>query len=238
MAFPTTGILDNFNRANEGPPPSTNWTNILNGLKVVSNQCKGNVGSADNISRWNATQFGPDAEAYATVIETADGTGAREIDIYVRADADRNPSYFLSIDPYNETLSLWRKNAAGSAFQIGISRSRNIVNGETYGLEIVGTTLSVYVKPSGGSWTFLFSETDTNITAAGYVGLNVYGTNMIVDDFGGGTVVASRRGQVSWSELEVPFAPRRGRVSWAEIEVPTPGGVPVSAYILLKRRRS
>ena len=37
--FPTTGIKDNFNRANVGPPPSSNWTCPYNGIKVLSNQC-------------------------------------------------------------------------------------------------------------------------------------------------------------------------------------------------------
>ena len=29
MAFPTTSILDNFNRDDEGPPPSADWDNIV-----------------------------------------------------------------------------------------------------------------------------------------------------------------------------------------------------------------
>ena len=43
MAFPTTGLLDDFNRADEGPPPSASWSISYGGphgeLKVSSNQC-------------------------------------------------------------------------------------------------------------------------------------------------------------------------------------------------------
>ena len=36
MAFGDTGIIDDFNRGNENP--ITDWTNILNGGEIVSNQ--------------------------------------------------------------------------------------------------------------------------------------------------------------------------------------------------------
>ena len=51
MAFPTTGILDDFNRGNEGPPPSANWTTLVQGHKVVSNACTSNsTASTQHIS--------------------------------------------------------------------------------------------------------------------------------------------------------------------------------------------
>jgi hypothetical protein len=34
-------------------------------------------------------------------------------------------------------------------------------------------------------------------------------------------VVANRRGQVSWGELETPAEPRRGQATWAELETPS-----------------
>ena len=46
MSFPTTGILDNFNRADESPLTSAMWsttpaqTLTTNKLKVVSNECQ------------------------------------------------------------------------------------------------------------------------------------------------------------------------------------------------------
>jgi hypothetical protein len=36
----------------------------------------------------------------------------------------------------------------------------------------------------------------------------------------GGTPSTDRRGEISWSELEIPNAQRRGRVSWVEFEIP------------------
>ena len=50
-------------------------------------------------------------------------------------------------------------------------------------------------------------------------------TISVSDDWTATTVAihpapTTRRGQVSWSELEVPNAPRRGQVSWSELEAP------------------
>ena len=46
MAFPNTPVLDNFNRANEGPPPSANWVGWImaaSNLIVYTNVCACNV---------------------------------------------------------------------------------------------------------------------------------------------------------------------------------------------------
>jgi hypothetical protein len=68
-AFPTTGILDNFNRADENPLSNGGkWTCPMraadNNLRVLSNQ----VGDAANADcYWSDAIFGPDSEAYLTI---------------------------------------------------------------------------------------------------------------------------------------------------------------------------
>jgi hypothetical protein len=72
MTFPTTPILDDFNRANEGPPPSANWSayhaswGFGDGLEVVSNQCKGNSYNLCG-DWWSVETFGSDCEVYVTI---------------------------------------------------------------------------------------------------------------------------------------------------------------------------
>src|SRR5262245_54582528 len=68
MVAPITPIIDDANRANTGPPPSSNWTTYTdgttitgNGLKVSSSVIKGDSNSAFNAAYWN-TQFGADSE--------------------------------------------------------------------------------------------------------------------------------------------------------------------------------
>ena len=69
LAFPATGILDNFNRANEGPPPSASWTtdndSLPNGLQVISNQC-GSPAAQGMGAIWN-TSFADNQDAYCTL---------------------------------------------------------------------------------------------------------------------------------------------------------------------------
>ena len=71
MAFPESSILDNFNRGDEGPPLSSDWTemgHVSDGLEVVSNEAEGETGfSAACTEYWNPATFGPACEAYVTI---------------------------------------------------------------------------------------------------------------------------------------------------------------------------
>ena len=68
-SFPTTAVLDNFNRANTGPPPSSSWAGPIQPghaqLRVDTNACVP-VG-AEGQAYWSGASFGPDQEVYARV---------------------------------------------------------------------------------------------------------------------------------------------------------------------------
>lgn len=192
MPFPATGILDNFNRANTGPPPSSNWSGPTNPsndqLQVVSNQCV-SVGSyADNW--WNVSQFG-DCECYFTIASYPDedwrycwlalrlqspGTAGRDgYEVVVETQAGGNDNVYINrLD-----------NAVNT--QLGASLSVNLATGDSLGAEFIGSTLTVYHK-TGGTWSNIGSRTDSTY-GAGYIGI---GTEPIIvlDDFGGGAIIA------------------------------------------------
>ena len=65
MAFPTTSVLDNANRADEGPPPSASWGNLVAGLVVSSNQIAPS-GPGFRSSYW-LTAFNANCEVFATI---------------------------------------------------------------------------------------------------------------------------------------------------------------------------
>jgi hypothetical protein len=84
LPFPFTGVLDNFNRANVGPPPSANWNSSIRlaggtpalsttdaGLKVVSNALQGakDVSLGGNLasSGYWKTAFSRNHEVYVTL---------------------------------------------------------------------------------------------------------------------------------------------------------------------------
>jgi len=73
MPFPFASIVDNFNRTNEGPPPSSSWSSIagISGVKVISNEC-GADGTGICGSTYN-TSYNANAEC-AVIIKTKPGT--------------------------------------------------------------------------------------------------------------------------------------------------------------------
>lgn len=198
MAFATTSTLDTFDRANEGPPPSANWTTAVlsgsgtghDGLEVSgSGQCKGNGGN-DNFGYWNVETFGPNTEVFCNIDVMADGLfmhlylgltnmGVGSTDGYVmrfdkRADTDQ-----FNIGVVN--------NAAITFLHAGISNEITLT--DQIGFERIESTLTAYHKPVAGSWTPLLSVDDSTHTSDGYIGMMLRGGTQLADDFGGGTVV-------------------------------------------------
>lgn len=89
MAFPTTGVLDNFNRTNANPLDGS-WTNGWwdNGnMRLVSNQLQGTTANKWNGARYNAATYGADCEVYIEFI-----SGADEFEICLRVGGtEANP---------------------------------------------------------------------------------------------------------------------------------------------------
>ena len=194
MPFPTTSVLDTFNRPDENPLAS-GWLGPLtftgeNQLKVLSNQAAGTTADPSfNSSYWNTT-YGPDVEAYAKV--PAINIGNR-IEIYARIvdvhPIDGTDAYCVSVAGTAWTL---RKITNSSSVAIGaIETLTALAANDEFGIEIVGTTLNAWHKPVAGAWTLLFSRTDSTWTTAGFTGLRCFGDIFRIDDFGGGNRVGT-----------------------------------------------
>ncbi|MFC1510744.1 right-handed parallel beta-helix repeat-containing protein, partial [Candidatus Omnitrophota bacterium] len=190
--FPTTGILDNFNRANEGPPPSSNWTDIENGMEVVSNECVGTTASGQyNASYWDASTFGPAAEAYVTITAKPGTTGEATCLTFL-FNADPPDGYEMCA--YNDTgdtdyFEIERLDD-GSYTELDTFYQEFSV-GDSIGFSMLGGVLTAYHKPSGGSWYELFSVYDDDYSAVSYLTLWLYEDTATADDFGGGTISKS-----------------------------------------------
>ncbi len=187
-AFPQTGILDDFNRTNEGPPPSASWTDVFNGLKVVSNVCVGNSSLDYNVDNWN-TQPGNDQEAYLT-ITNAGATGAK-LYLQIRSSGTDSDGYSLEFLKLAGTDTLMLNDYATGTIISGSSIiDQEISAGDSFGISAIGSTVTAYYKASGGSWTAITSGTDTTYTS-GKISLAIKFNTITIDDFGGGTVVAA-----------------------------------------------
>lgn len=209
MAFPSTSILDDFNRSNEGPPPSSAWSQTFyapSGMSVVSNTVRAGTANSATAAYRNGGTFGADTEAYITVVTRA--TTGDYCSFYLDARL-RDPSN-SGVDGYEvemvmresstnvNIVRIWKIVNATSYTQLGSDISTTISNGDAFGIEVTGTgtvTIKAYRKPSGGSWGEIGSRTDSSspINDAGYIGMGIYDSSSVqtaLDDFGGGTVTA------------------------------------------------
>lgn len=194
MAFPTTGILDNFNRANAGTLGanwSVYWSNI--NWEINSNAARG-AAVAWFGNYYNVATYGADAEVFITITQRP---GADlELDVRIGGTPGSSPNSYACVfnDGAAGTHRIYRVSS-GSGTVLGASFSQTLAVGDSIGLEVIGSTIKAYYKPSGGSWTELASRTDTTHSGAGYLAVSGLpdglGTSAIIwDDFGGGTVVA------------------------------------------------
>lgn len=187
--FPINGVLDNFNRANEGPPPSTNWTDSIisgdGGIQVASNTGFGNTSPGVNSAFWNVSTFGPDCEAYVTfavdvvpldfggVMARVQGAGTATSDGYYAQFYETGQQLFIKrIDNGVETV-------------IHTVNSFNPASGDSIGLSAIGTSIELWYKVGAGAWTSKGSVTDATYGSAGHIGM-VIGDQNRLEDFGGG----------------------------------------------------
>ncbi len=192
---PGTDILDDFTRADTGPPPSGSWGNLAlagsGGLKVVSNQLAAHT--ADSAGYWN-TSFGAAQEAYLTIGSLSAAEGYRGLFLRL-ADPTGSPNgYFFELDRdtgATDEMRLYR--LTGGAFtQLGATVAREFAAGDSIWFRAFGTTLVGYHRVSGDTvWTEVLRVTDSTYTAAGYAGVFISDTGERLDSFGGGELVST-----------------------------------------------
>lgn len=200
MTWPTTGLLDNFNRGDEGPPPSASWDGPAfpgdGEWEVASLVCRPDNASSTWCDDWWTTSFGPDCEVYNTMsalcqspyeyqvmARLADPGTASISGFYAEVVTTAGPTY---------TWKLWRLDSAASFTQIGATGSGSISAGDKIGFECIGENLKLY-RYTGGAWDVQVSTSSASYNRAGYIGFSANSgsgaNNIRVEDFSGGTVV-------------------------------------------------
>jgi len=185
MAFPTTPILDDFNRPNEGPPPSADWSDFpgTDGMVVDGNEAIPDGASGGGY--WN-TITNANCEVYATLVNIDDGEG---MILFARSNDIAPP-----LDPgaIGYWLIIARDDVGGDGVILfsGISGPLDLATldlniGDKFGLECNGNTITGYHCPVGGTWIQVVSAVDSTTLGPGYIGA-VLGTDVHIDDFGGG----------------------------------------------------
>jgi len=189
VAFPTTSLLDDFNRA-DTTLNTGNWGQldfVGPGLSLISNQC----GSASNFraSYWT-TSFAADQEAFCT-IQTVGSSGLILFLRLVSPLAQASTSaYAVYADFGGSLLQLYRLDPVNS-YHLLASTSVTWGAGDKVGGQIVGSALSAWRAPAAGSWTQVVSATDATYSSGGVIGIEHENAATRSDDFSGGSYVAA-----------------------------------------------
>jgi hypothetical protein len=194
MAFPTTSILDDFNRADENPlSGGGNWAGPIfsanSQMQLVSQAVTGAVAATGDGSYWNASQFNNGAvgvEVFADV-GTVNGTDRFFLDWVENPNTGVENGYELQV---NLSVDLWRLRRldASVATTLGANVTQAVTAGDGIGFSSVNGTHTVYYRAGAGSWTVLFSRSDNTYVGNGNIGLGTIGTVNTMDNFGGGAV--------------------------------------------------
>jgi hypothetical protein len=206
--FPTTPILDNFNRANG--PIGSNWSGNTSAYNISSNQLSVDDSGTVTDIYWGNEAFGPDQEAYVTF--THIDPYATEQDLLLKGQSNStwgDGVLEVLYDPAGQRAQVWTWKWPEGWVQHGEDLPVTFGDGDTFGARARADGI-VEVYKNG---TLLGTRDITawsHYAASGYIGLWFLGAeDAMLDDFGGGTLPG---GEMSMS---LPVGP-------AESEDPTP----------------
>ena len=204
MAFPTTPILDNFNRANENPLSdggywSGTFASFETQLQLVSNSITSTASSLSACSSiWRGFRA-HNAECYFDII-TAPGLNYG-FSILMNVGASGSiTGYDISFN--NLVSPFWTiyRDFNGSQTALISNVSGSIVNGDSVGASVIGGVITLYVKHLG-VWSVVTTVTDPSPLPAGDIGIDstdiVTGGGQFYGNFGGGSLDPPPSGPVS-----------------------------------------
>lgn len=212
MPNPTTGVLDDGNRANENPlSHGGDWGPIPARTegRLAGQRFYGPVGPSSGESRWATTVFNADQESFVTVtqidLSMNDAVGV----VCRQANAGGlNTQYLWRLTypiaspggpgllpltgiggagvTYTGQLTLFRivNNVVGRSQSV----LTDLSSGDRIWLNCVGTAITGYLDHAGAGFAAVVSWTDATIAGAGRIGLYWEGSLMPSVDFGGGNV--------------------------------------------------
>lgn len=183
MPFPTTLILDTFDRAN-ALNLGGNWSAFFgdNNIGITSNTAYFANAGADNGNYWNVGTYGPGIEVYATLSAGA----ADQWKLYVLSSPTNVDGYALGINRFGSNSHGFIRYDAGTSNNLGAAVSQTVSTGDQIGLSY---------SARGGTLTFwlngavIATRTDTTYTpnALALELVSPSASSVRLDNFGGGT---------------------------------------------------
>lgn len=183
----STGILDNFNRANGAI--GAGWSGYTGAFSIASNQLDITASGYDTYIFWNATSFGADQEAYITFSQV-DAAGPEQ-SLLLKSQSSTsygNGAIEVVYDANADVVQVWTYHLTNGWIQYGANIPVVFANGDQFGAHALANgTVEVYknntllATRNITTWSFYAS--------GGYIGLWLANSsNALLDNFGGGSV--------------------------------------------------
>lgn len=185
-SFPSTGVLDDFNRADGAL--GTNW-NGGSGAQISSNRVLLDTAAGVNNVLWNQTAFGSNQEAYFTITDLNVASTSTNLSVLVKKqsnDTGSNNYIKLRFIPATSDVEIWVVDSGGSR-KVWVDKNFSVHVGDVVGVRVEGMDLKVYVNG-----TLLHTQDISSyeyVTSSGYIGFRYQiasGDTLGIDDFGGG----------------------------------------------------
>lgn len=214
MTFPTTSIIDNFNRA-DSSGLGANWTSGVydaanSPFGISSNQCAVDPTFEWSEDYYSASTFGADQEIWFTVA-TLPSNLTKEIYLMLQIQTTgigiSSQVDFYELDFYNNgTVAIFRCDDGAFTMLGSTVTGVTLSTGDSLGFQKVGSTLKGFRKPAAGSWTEIISRTDSTYNTTSYIGMGVQESNTArLDNLGGGDYVAPGSFPIFGSENSLVF---------------------------------
>ncbi len=192
--FPTTPLLDDFNRANENPlSQGGQWTDSwypgLGTTKLLSNEMTPASGIG---GPYRTQQYPADMECWMTV---GSSLGTNGFDLAARIQnpgvAGTKRAYMWRYQHSANMIRLYWIDTGGAETELtAVSLTMSL--GDAIGFQVIAKNLLGWYKPAAGSWNLLSQTEHSSIVGPGYIGCGLHET-AAATDFGGGPVNVARK---------------------------------------------
>jgi phosphatidylserine/phosphatidylglycerophosphate/cardiolipin synthase-like enzyme len=200
-SFPSTSILDDFNRANGGI--GSNWSGNTGKYTVNANQLKVISNASNSDIYWSSQAFGADQEAYFTFSNVS--ATSKEQNLLLKSQSNTTWGYgVLEVwyDAPNQRVQVWTYEWPAGWVQHGADIPVTFAVGDQFGARALADgTVEVYKNG-----TLLATRDITSwlyYNQGGYIGLWFSGAqNTKVDDFGGGAISGGQQSMLARATTE------------------------------------
>lgn len=182
MAFPSTPILDDFNRADETPLRFGGlWYSTVElgtgSLALVSNAAKNNTGFPVVKGRVWLPIAAADQECYLTAV---DSTARYSIAVRISNPGTAQLSCWF-VDFNADATGADVYTVVNNSFNFFATKAMTRANNDVLGLSVIGTTLTVWQNGVSRG-----TQTDGTITGRGQIGFEIKAQPFTALNFGGG----------------------------------------------------